>query len=44
MHDPQTFVIATLPAPQRTAESAHGVALLGAVNAWLSTAAGSTGK
>jgi hypothetical protein len=38
MHDPQTYAVVALPAPPRLVSIPHGVALLGAMNQWLSAA------
>ncbi len=40
MHDPRTFAVVTLPPVPRTMPAPHGIALLGAINAWLNGAAG----
>lgn len=40
MRDPAIYAIAVLPAAPRVAAQPHGVALLGAINQWLSAAAG----
>jgi len=39
MHDPQVYAVVTLPAPPRSRTAPHGIALLGAMNQWLSAAA-----
>jgi cell division protein FtsB len=40
MHDPGMYAVVTLPAAPQAAPPPHGVALLGAMNQWLSAAAG----
>ena len=40
MHDPHVYAVVALPAPPPAPPSARGVALLGAMNEWLSAAAG----
>ena len=42
MHDPAAYAIAVLPAPPRPAPAPRGVALLGAMDQWLSAAGDST--
>jgi hypothetical protein len=40
MHDPQTYAVVTLPQPRLVVSAPPGVPLLGAMNQWLSAAAG----
>jgi hypothetical protein len=40
MRDPQVYAVISLPQAQPTPAPAHGIALLGAMNQWLSAAAG----
>jgi hypothetical protein len=40
MHDPQAYAVVTLPQPPRVVSVPPGVPLLGAMNQWLSAAAG----
>jgi cell division protein FtsL len=44
MHEPQTFAVAALPADPGPPPAARGVALLGAMNTWLTAAPGDAGK
>ena len=39
MHDPRVYAVVSLPQPQRAPAPTHGIALLGAMNQWLSAAA-----
>jgi cell division protein FtsB len=40
MHDPHVYAVVALPAPEPAPERPHGVALLGAMNQWLTAAGG----
>ncbi|MGD0474192.1 MAG: hypothetical protein ABSB70_13415 [Candidatus Velthaea sp.] len=44
MRDPQTYAVIGLPRTQTAAAPRHGIALLGAMNQWLSAAAGDVSR
>jgi predicted ABC-type exoprotein transport system permease subunit len=44
MHDPQVYAVISPPRTQTVPAPAHGIALLGAMNQWLSAAAGDVAK